>query len=94
MENRGEVRYLRDTVVFVDHNLCSERWWSGGQYAPEDWDYESETHIVALDAFLREDERRDIGDHFRWTTETIVCASGCCTRQNWNDSFGLLALAW
>ena len=37
----------------------------------EDWDYESDTHVVALEAFLREDETRDPGDHFRWTTETI-----------------------
>ena len=27
--------------------------------------------MIAMDAFLREDERHDPGDHFRWTTETI-----------------------
>ena len=27
--------------------------------------------MIAMDAFLREDERRDPADHFRWVTETI-----------------------
>jgi hypothetical protein len=36
-----------------------------------DWDYESEDQIVAVDAFLHEDETRPPSDHFRWTTETI-----------------------
>ena len=35
----------------------------------QDWDYESETQVVALDAFLREDESRE--DWNRWETETI-----------------------
>jgi ubiquinone/menaquinone biosynthesis C-methylase UbiE len=39
----------------------------------EDWEYESETEVVALDAFLREDERLDPSDHFRWVTETVGC---------------------
>lgn len=39
----------------------------------EDWEYESESEVVALDAFLREDERLDPSDHFRWVTETIGC---------------------
>ena len=37
----------------------------------QDWDYESESTVVALDAFLREDERRDPSDYLRWVTETI-----------------------
>ena len=37
----------------------------------EDWDYESETHVIALHAFLREDERYAPGEWGRWTTETI-----------------------
>lgn len=37
----------------------------------DDWDYESETHVVDVTAFLREDERRN--DHFRWVTDTIGC---------------------
>jgi len=37
----------------------------------EDWEYESNTHVIALDAFLREDESLPIDDHFRWTTETV-----------------------
>lgn len=39
----------------------------------EDWDYVSETQVVWLEAFLREDERLDPSDHFRWVTETIGC---------------------
>lgn len=39
----------------------------------EDWEYESETQVVALEAFLREDEQRDPSDHLRWVTETIGC---------------------
>jgi len=35
----------------------------------QDWDYESETQVVALDAFLREDESREAWN--RWETETI-----------------------
>ena len=35
----------------------------------QDWDYESETQVVALDAFLCEDERREAWN--RWETETI-----------------------
>jgi ubiquinone/menaquinone biosynthesis C-methylase UbiE len=37
----------------------------------QDWDYESESNVVAMDAFLREDESRAPSDHFRWVTETI-----------------------
>lgn len=37
----------------------------------KDWDYESESTVIAMDAFLREDESRDPSDHFRWVTETI-----------------------
>ena len=37
----------------------------------QDWDYESETQVVALDAFLREDESRDPSAWNRWETETI-----------------------
>ncbi len=39
----------------------------------EDWDFESETQVVAVHAFLREDESKDPSDHFRWETETIGC---------------------
>ena len=35
------------------------------------WDYESESTVIAMDAFLREDECRAPSDHFRWVTETI-----------------------
>jgi glycine/sarcosine N-methyltransferase len=37
----------------------------------QDWDYESESNVVAMEAFLREDESRAPSDHFRWVTETI-----------------------
>jgi hypothetical protein len=37
----------------------------------QDWDYESESTVIALAAFLREDESCDPADHFRWVTETI-----------------------
>ena len=37
----------------------------------QDWEYESEDQVVALDAFLREDLTRDPSDYLRWTTETI-----------------------
>jgi glycine/sarcosine N-methyltransferase len=37
----------------------------------QDWDYESESTVIALDAFLREDKCRAPSDHFRWVTETI-----------------------
>jgi len=37
----------------------------------EDWDYESETHVIALHAFLREDERYAPDEWGRWATETI-----------------------
>jgi len=36
-----------------------------------DWEYISDTHVIALDAFLKEDESKDPNDHFRWETETI-----------------------
>jgi len=35
----------------------------------QDWDYESESQVVALDAFLREDESHEAWN--RWETETI-----------------------
>ena len=37
----------------------------------QDWEYETESTVIAMDAFLREDERRYPSDHFRWVTETI-----------------------
>jgi glycine/sarcosine N-methyltransferase len=37
----------------------------------QDWDYESESTVIAMEAFLREDERRAPSDYFRWVTETI-----------------------
>ncbi len=37
----------------------------------EDWDYISDDEVVEIYAFLREDEGRDINDHFRWVTETV-----------------------
>jgi len=37
----------------------------------DDWDYESETQVVVLYAFLREDERFNPTDYHRWNTETI-----------------------
>ena len=38
----------------------------------QDWEYESESTMIAMDAFLREDERLDHpSDHFRRVTETI-----------------------
>jgi glycine/sarcosine N-methyltransferase len=37
----------------------------------DDWDYESETQVVDMYAFLREDERFDPTDYRRWATETI-----------------------
>ena len=37
----------------------------------QDWDYESESTVIAMDAFLREDESHAPSDHFRWVTETI-----------------------
>jgi hypothetical protein len=37
----------------------------------DDWDYEGESTVIVMYAFLREDERRDPSDYFRWTTETI-----------------------
>jgi 2-polyprenyl-3-methyl-5-hydroxy-6-metoxy-1,4-benzoquinol methylase len=36
-----------------------------------DWDYISDTHVIALDAFLKEDESKDPNEYLRWTTETI-----------------------
>jgi hypothetical protein len=35
----------------------------------EDWDYESETHVIHMYAFLREDERHS--DWRRWKTDTL-----------------------
>ena len=69
---------LRDMDDFMDemprHRFKGERRIPNGRIVCiEDWDYESETHVIALDAFLREDETRDPADHFRWTTETIGC---------------------
>jgi glycine/sarcosine N-methyltransferase len=39
----------------------------------QDWDYESEDQIVAVDAFLHEDESLEPSHYRRWTTETIGC---------------------
>ena len=35
----------------------------------EDWEYESDTHVIHMYAFLREDRRYD--DYRRWTTKTL-----------------------
>ena len=54
------------------HVFCGERRVPNGRIIwIQDWDYESEATVIAMDAFLREDERRDPADHFRWVTETI-----------------------
>ena len=37
----------------------------------EDWEFESEKSVISLYAFLREDERKDRSDHFRWVTDTL-----------------------
>jgi ubiquinone/menaquinone biosynthesis C-methylase UbiE len=39
----------------------------------EDWEYESETQVVAMDVFLQEDQRKDPSDHFRWVSDTLGC---------------------
>lgn len=39
----------------------------------EDWEYESESEVLALDAFLREDESVEPSHYLRWVTETIGC---------------------
>jgi SAM-dependent methyltransferase len=44
---------------------------NGRMICIEDWEYESEEQVIALYAFLREDERLDPANHFRWMTETI-----------------------
>jgi ubiquinone/menaquinone biosynthesis C-methylase UbiE len=67
---------LRDMDFFMEelprHRFVGERRIPNGRIVCiEDWEYESETHVIALHAFLREDETRDPADHFRWTTETI-----------------------
>ena len=54
------------------HSFCGERRVPNGRIlCIEDWDFESETHVVAMNAFMREDETRDVDDHLRWTTDTI-----------------------
>ena len=37
----------------------------------EDWDYESETHVIHIYAFLKEDDR--FQDYRRWQTDTVGC---------------------
>jgi ubiquinone/menaquinone biosynthesis C-methylase UbiE len=44
---------------------------TGRVFCIGDWEYESTTHVIELNAFLREDETKEVNDHFRWTTETI-----------------------
>jgi glycine/sarcosine N-methyltransferase len=46
---------------------------NGRMICIQDWDFISADEVVALEAFLREDERLDPSDHFRWVTETIGC---------------------
>jgi len=54
------------------HVFCGEKTMPDGRIiCIEDWDYESESSVIAMDAFLREDNSRDPSDHFRWVTETI-----------------------
>ncbi len=54
------------------HVFGGERRVPGGRIiCIEDWDFISDDEVVAINAFLREDEGRDIDDHFRWVTETI-----------------------
>ena len=69
---------LRDMDFLMEelprHSFHGERRVPNGRIlCIEDWDYESETHAVALHAFLREDETRDPDDYLRWTTETVGC---------------------
>ncbi len=54
------------------HVFCREKRISNGRIIwIEDWEYESEATVIALDAFLRENESIAPTDHFRWVTETI-----------------------
>ena len=53
----------------------------------EDWDFESETSVVALNVFMREDERKDSSDHFRWVTETIGCRKNVMRKAELRDLF-------
>jgi ubiquinone/menaquinone biosynthesis C-methylase UbiE len=56
------------------HVFCGEKRVPNGRIVCiEDWDFESETQVAAMTAYLREDERLDPSDHFRWVTETIGC---------------------
>ena len=66
-------RDMDDLVVDQPrHTFHGEKRYPNGRiFCIEDWDYESDTHVVALDAFLREDETKDPDDYQRWTTETI-----------------------
>jgi len=68
--------HLRDMDELMEdqprHVFLGERRLSNGRVLwIQDWDFESETQVVALDAFLSENEDLDPSDHFRWTTETI-----------------------
>ena len=67
---------LRDMDHLMDekprHIYCGETSTPDGRIiCLEDWEFESESTVVAMDAFLREDLTRDPSDHFRWVTETI-----------------------
>jgi glycine/sarcosine N-methyltransferase len=67
---------LRDMDQMMEekprHIFCGEKDIPDGRIiCIEDWDYESESTLVDLTAFMREDHSRDPSDNFRWVTETI-----------------------
>lgn len=54
------------------HEFHAEWHFPGGRIIHiVDWDYISDTHVIALDAFLKEDESKEPGEYLRWTTETL-----------------------
>jgi hypothetical protein len=66
---------LRDMNDLMDdrprHTFHGERRTPHGRIiCVEDWEYESETHVVHMYAFLKEDERHQ--DFRRWSTETLA----------------------
>jgi SAM-dependent methyltransferase len=67
---------FRDMDDLIDemprHTFCEERRVPDGRIIwIQDWEFEGESTVIAMDAFLRENERLDPSDHFRWVTETI-----------------------
>jgi len=64
---------LRDMEFLMEER--PRYWFEGEKRVPNgrvicisDWDFESETHVIHIDAFLREDERYQ--DYRRWRMET------------------------